>query len=129
MGGSASLDLPGGRAIREYDRLRFAAVRQDDGPTPRAAPLEITGPDGPYEVRTARPGDRMQPARLRGRSRKLSDLFIDARVPRRLRAAARIVVRASDGRIEWAEHIGAAHGTRTQVALTPPGGLATNKGR
>ena len=128
-GGSASLDLPGGRAVREYDRLRFAALRHDPDPASSAAALEISGPDGPYAVRAARAGDRMQPARLGGRSRKLSDLFIDARVPRRLRASARVVVRASDGRIEWAEHLGAAHGTRTQVALTPPVGLATNKSR
>ena len=128
-GGSASLDLPGGHVVREYDRLRFAAVRQGAEPAPPGAALEIAGPDGPYEVRNPRAGDRMQPARLRGRSRKLSDLFVDARVPRRLRASARVVVRASDGRIEWAEHLGAAHGSRTRVALTPSVGLATNKSR
>jgi tRNA(Ile)-lysidine synthetase-like protein len=71
----------------------------------------------------------MRPVRLRGRSRKLSDLFIDARVPRRLRAAARVVVRASDGAIEWAEHIGLAHGSTVRVTLTGPGTLATNKSR
>lgn len=120
-GGSATLDLPGGRVIREYDRLRFA------GAEPHPPDLQVCGP-GSYEVRTARPGDRMQPVRLRGRSRKLSDLFIDARVPRRLRTAARVVVRVSDGRIEWAEHIGPAHGSDVDVTLTHSTPVATNKG-
>ncbi|MEM7396066.1 MAG: tRNA lysidine(34) synthetase TilS, partial [Verrucomicrobiota bacterium] len=42
----------------------------------------------PYEVRRWRPGDRMRPVRLRGRSRKLSDLFADLRVPRDHRQSA-----------------------------------------
>jgi tRNA(Ile)-lysidine synthase len=120
-GGSATLDLPGARVVREYDRLRFGACE------PEPPLLRVSGP-GSYEVRTVRPGDRMQPARLRGRSRKLSDLFIDARVPRRLRAAARVVVRISDGRIEWAEHIGPAHGSDVDVTLTHSTPVATNKG-
>jgi tRNA(Ile)-lysidine synthase len=122
VGGSASLDLPGARVIREYGRLRFAV---EPGSPPE---VQVSG-RGSYEVRPVRAGDRMQPARLRGRSRKLSDLFIDARVPRRLRAAARVVVRTSDGRIEWAEHIGAAHGSEVDVTLTPSTPVATNKGR
>jgi tRNA(Ile)-lysidine synthase len=126
-GGSARLDLPGAHALREYGRVRFVAAGGD--PVAPAAGLEVSGPDPPYEVRTVRPGDRMRPARLLGRSRKLSDLFIDARVPRRLRAAARVVVRRSDGAIEWAEHIGPAHGTPISVTLTGPDTLATNKSR
>jgi hypothetical protein len=49
----------------------------------------------------------MRPARLRGRSRKLSDLYADAKVPRAARAGARVVL-AVDGTIVWAEHLGAA---------------------
>jgi tRNA(Ile)-lysidine synthase len=124
-GGSAGVDLPGLRAVREYDRLIFAAPGDAADPSP----LAVSGPDGPYEVRAVRPGDRMRPARLRGRSRKLSDLFVDARVPRRLRARARVVVRCSDGTIEWAEHLGPAHGSAVAVTLTGQGGLATNKSR
>jgi len=130
--GTAAIDLPGGRAVREYGRLYFAphpAPPAGDPVGPSSGALEISGPGGPFEVRTVRPGDRMQPARLRGRSRKLSDLFIDARVPRRLRASARVVVSQERGRIEWAEHIGAAHGSPVSVTLTGPGGLATNKSR
>ncbi|MBE7451864.1 MAG: hypothetical protein HS111_24140 [Kofleriaceae bacterium] len=61
----------------------------------------------------------MRPARLRGRSRKLSDLFIDGRVPRAARAAARVVV-AADGTIVWAEHLGAAHQVAITVTTTAP---------
>jgi hypothetical protein len=52
----------------------------------------------------------MAMSRLRGRSRKLSDLYIDAKVPRAARATARVIVRVSDGEIVWAEHLGAAFG-------------------
>ncbi|KAB2894289.1 MAG: tRNA lysidine(34) synthetase TilS [Kofleriaceae bacterium] len=63
----------------------------------------------------------MRPARLRGRSRKLSDLYIDLRVPRATRARARVVERA-DGTIVWAEHVGAAHGCIVRVLTDPAGG-------
>jgi len=57
----------------------------------------------------------MKPARLKGRSRKLSDLFIDAKVPRQLRRAARVLVRTNDKVIVWAEHIGIAFGESPNV--------------
>ena len=128
-GGSSRVDLPGLTAWREYDLLRLERPIAPADPDP-PAPLEVTGPDGPYQVRRWRPGDRMQPERLRGRSRKLSDLYIDARVPRRVRAAARVVTRASDGRIVWAEHLGSAFGSSIAVVtLTPRESVATNKNR
>jgi len=124
--GSRRLDLPGLVAWREYDHLRLEPAA---GAAPPPPPLRVSGPDAPYEVRPWRPGDRMRPVRLRGRSRKLSDLFTDARVPRRLRAGARVVVRARDGQIEWAEHIGPAFGSAAVVTLTPEEPVATNKNR
>lgn len=126
-GGSSRVDLPGLTAWREYDRLRFAPPTGTViGP---AADLAPAGPDAPYEVRTWRPGDRMRPARLRGRSRKLSDLFTDGRVPRSSRATARVVVCLRDGAIVWAEHIGPAFGVKVHVTLTHPEPMATNKSR
>jgi tRNA(Ile)-lysidine synthase len=128
-GGTLRVDLPRLTAWREYGVLRLEPPGGAATPEP-PSPLEVTGPDGPYQVRPWRPGDRMQPARLGGRSRKLSDLFIDARVPRRVRAAARVVTRASDGRIEWAEHLGSAFGSSIAVVtLTPRETVATNKNR
>jgi tRNA(Ile)-lysidine synthase len=115
--GTVSLDLPGLRVVREYDVLRIYA----QGSSPELGDLAsalVNGPDGPYQVRRWQPGDRMRPARLKGRSRKLSDLFIDSKVPRDLRARARVVTRIGDGEIVWAEHVGPAHGSAIQVTLT-----------
>lgn len=111
--GGRGIDVPGTRIERAYGDLLIA---RDEPPTPDA--LAVDGPDGPYEIRTWRAGDRMRPARLHGRSRKLSDLFADAKVPRRERASARVVVRASDGAIVWAEHVGSAQGAQIRVAPT-----------
>lgn len=101
--GEVCLDLPAGRLVRSYDRLELA-------PDPTAPP-DLTAPAG-CSVRTWHAGDRMRPARLHGRSRKLSDLYADAKVPRSARAAARVIVR-DDGTILWAEHIGIAHDSVT----------------
>jgi tRNA(Ile)-lysidine synthase len=133
--GTAELALPGVWVYREYDELRFTASdpsrdRARGGPAAFALEdqaLDVQGPDGPYLVRGWRPGDRMRPRRLRGRSRKLSDLFIDAKVPRAQRANARVVVRAGDGVIVWAEHVGPAYATSISVTLTQGVAVATNK--
>lgn len=132
--GTLSLDLPGLRAVREYDILRFEVPGDGDGTGDPSImddvmddiAVDVAGPDGPYRVRYWRAGDRMRPTRLGGRSRKLSDLFGDAKVARRLRARARIVVRERDGVIEWAEHIGPAHGSRVRVTLTSQSPVASN---
>jgi tRNA(Ile)-lysidine synthase len=110
--GTRGLDLPGGRVERVYGELRLLTAPTSVGPTPRRVIAE--GPDGPYHVRTWRPGDRMAPARLRGRHRKLSDLFTDARVPRADRPHA-VVIERADGTIAWAEHVGAAFGVEIHV--------------
>jgi tRNA(Ile)-lysidine synthase len=98
--GEVSLALPGGaRLVRTYDRI---AIASDLPITPLAPPA------GPYELRTWKHGDRMRPARLKGRSRKLSDLFVDAKIPRAQRRTARVLVRTTDLAIVWAEHLGLA---------------------
>ena len=97
--GEVGIDLPGARAIRSYDLLDLART---------VAQVPLDAPDGPYELRRWQPGDRMRPARLKGRSRKLSDLFIDAKVPRAVRSHARVLVRTTDDAIVWAEHLGLA---------------------
>lgn len=122
-GGSLRADLPGGALYREYDLLWFCASGDESHASAKneASPaVSVRGPDGPYEVRCWRPGDRMRPHRLRGRSRKLSDLFADARVPRSRRQGALVVVRTSDDIIVWAQHVGNAYGSPVEVTLTHP---------
>jgi tRNA(Ile)-lysidine synthase len=108
--GEVSLDLPGARIVRSYDAIALAGATE---------PIALAPPDGPYALRVWQAGDRMRPARLRGRSRKLSDLFGDAKVPRSLRATARVVVRLADGVIVWAEHLGIAHDAPENVVPKP----------
>lgn len=101
--GQMSVDVRGGAIVRTYG---VVSVAGRDQPTQAA----LAAPHAGYELRTWRAGDRMRPARLKGRSRKLSDLYIDAKVPRVARAQARVLVRSSDATIVWAEHLGAAFG-------------------
>jgi tRNA(Ile)-lysidine synthase len=109
--GEVSVDVPGGRVVRSYETLDLAV------PEPERA-ADLVAPMG-YELRMWQAGDRMKPARLKGRSRKLSDLFIDAKVPRAVRHRARVVIRPKDGVIVWAEHIGLAHGETDHVVPLP----------
>lgn len=84
--GTKEADLGGGlRAVREY-----GTVSLEHGPV-RFGPWTIES-DGPgLEVRTWRPGDR-----LRGRKKKVQDVFVDAKVPRRERATWPLVVRDAE---------------------------------
>jgi tRNA(Ile)-lysidine synthase len=141
--GSAALDLPGGRAIREYAVLRIetglAASGEPAAPVPLAAdrPARWGGwtftlashgtgtfsspapAVGTLVVRSRRPGDR-----LAGRLRiKVQDLFTDAKVPVRARATHPLVATAS-GAVWWVVGLrhadGAADPGRWIVATPPP---------
>jgi tRNA(Ile)-lysidine synthase len=83
--GTKTADLGGGiRAVREYDRVRLeGAVKW--GPWT----LESERPG--LEVRGRRPGDR-----LAGRSKKVQDLLVDAKVPRADRDAWPVVVHGDE---------------------------------
>jgi tRNA(Ile)-lysidine synthase len=79
--GTRSADLGAGvRAVREYDTLRL------EGPV-RFGPWRIESETAGLEVRTRRPGDR-----LAGRTKKVQDVFVDAKVPRAERDAWPLVV-------------------------------------
>jgi tRNA(Ile)-lysidine synthase len=83
--GTKSADLGGDvRAVREYEEIRLEG-RVAFGPWR----LESTRPG--LSVRTRRPGDR-----LAGRSKKVQDLFVDAKVPRLERDGWPLVVSGSD---------------------------------
>jgi tRNA(Ile)-lysidine synthetase-like protein len=71
-------------------------------------------------VRAPRPGDRIRPFGMDG-SKKLSDVFIDKKVPRRERE--RCVVVEADGEILWVPGVVAAeatrvHGVEASIQLT-----------
>ena len=81
--GSRTRDLGTGiRVVREYDRISL-----EQGPV-RWGPWTIEADVPGLEVRTRRDGDR-----LAGRTRKLQDVFVDAKVPRAERDAWPVVVR------------------------------------
>ena len=120
--GEKSLDLPGARITRSYSRVdvhRTDAPAIDETMAARPDTSSYVAPEGPYVIRTWQTGDRMCPVRLRGRSRKLSDLFIDLKIPRAKRALAHVLVRTTDEAIVWAEHVGIAYGFSTDLAPLP----------
>ncbi len=84
--GTKQVDLGKGVvAVREYDTLSL-----ERGPV-RVGPWTIESDLPGLEVRPWRPGDR-----LAGRGKKVQDLFVDAKVPRRLRAGWPLVVRGEE---------------------------------
>jgi len=90
--GSKRVDLGGGvQAVREYDRLWL-----ERGPVPldktvRWGPWRITAREPGLMVRAWRPGDR-----LAGRTKKIQDVFVDAKIPRSEREAWPLVVRGDE---------------------------------
>jgi len=87
--GSHRIDLGSGlQAVREYDRLWL-----ERGPVPlegrvRWGPWTIEADVSGLRVRGWRAGDRLE-----GRSKKVQDVFVDAKVPRSEREAWPLVVR------------------------------------
>jgi tRNA(Ile)-lysidine synthetase-like protein len=90
--GSTRLDLGGGRSIvREYDRIwleRSPVVLEGEV---RWGPWRIASDRKGLKVRGWRPGDR-----LAGRTKKIQDVFVDAKIPRSEREAWPLVVRGDE---------------------------------
>jgi tRNA(Ile)-lysidine synthase len=90
--GSGRVDLGGGlQAVREYDRVWL-----ERGPVPLAGvvrwgPWRITSSLPGLHVRGWRAGDR-----LANRTKKVQDVFVDAKVPRSEREAWPLVVRGDE---------------------------------
>lgn len=90
--GSRRLDLGGGRtAVQEYDRLWLERT-----PVPLEGPVRwgewtIEADRPGLKVRTWRAGDR-----LAGRSKKIQDVFVDAKIPRSERETWPLVVRGRE---------------------------------
>ena len=117
--GSRTLDLPGGQAVREYGTLRLGLAQPSDNETkeiplhrgqsvrwhgwrisldmpknglPFAASVDARAASA-LRVRSRRPGDRVS-----GMG-KLQDVFVDAKVPARIRDAWPVVTH--DERVLW----------------------------
>ena len=90
--GSKRVDLGGGmQAVREYDRLWLEHGPVDlEGEVRWGAWRIRSGLEG-LKVRGWRPGDR-----LAGRSKKIQDVFVDAKIPRSDREAWPLVVRGDE---------------------------------
>jgi tRNA(Ile)-lysidine synthetase-like protein len=90
--GSLRVDLGGGvQAVREHDRLWLErAPVALDGPVVWGG-WRITSELPGLRVRGWRPGDR-----LAGRTRKIQDVFVDAKIPRSDREGWPLVVRGDE---------------------------------
>jgi tRNA(Ile)-lysidine synthetase-like protein len=87
--GSRRLDLGGGlQAVREHERLWVERGPVELRGTVEWGPWRIESDLPGLKVRGWRPGDRLE-----GRTRKVQDLFVDAKVPRSDREGWPLVVR------------------------------------
>lgn len=94
---ATTLPIPGearfGEWVFESDELARSGLASDF-----SAELPVTEAADELIVRARRPGDRIRPRGLDG-SKSLQDLFVDAKVPRRLREAHPVVCEGE--RIVW----------------------------
>ncbi|HET7856096.1 MAG TPA: tRNA lysidine(34) synthetase TilS [Gaiellaceae bacterium] len=90
--GSARLDLGTGRTlVREYDQVWLEQTPVALDGEVRWGPWCISAEERGLKVRGWRPGDR-----LAGRSKKIQDVFVDAKIPRSEREAWPLVVRGDE---------------------------------
>ena len=90
--GSKRVDLGGGvQAVREYDRLWLESSPRALDREVRWGPWRIVSDLPGLKVRTWRAGDR-----LAGRSKKIQDVFVDAKIPRSERELWPLVVRGDE---------------------------------
>jgi tRNA(Ile)-lysidine synthase len=90
--GSKRVDLGGGvQAVREHDRLWLEASPVALDGTVRWGRWRIEADVPGLKVRGWRPGDR-----LAGRSKKIQDVFVDAKIPRSDRDGWPLVVRGNE---------------------------------
>jgi tRNA(Ile)-lysidine synthetase-like protein len=109
-----ALDVPGQVVVPEAG-VTLAATLVPSGAavsagTDGVATVQAGAVTWPFTVRNRRPGDRMRPLGAPG-SRKLQDVFVDRKVPRRDRDRVPLVVDAA-GRIIWVAGLAIAHECR-----------------
>ena len=117
--GEGALDVPGGSAVVRFERRRPAHPRRSEVAIPAPGRyqwgprvLEVAGSSGegvevdvteapfPWTLRGRRPGDRFRPGG--GRTKKVADLLIDARIPKEVRDELALLADAK-GRLFWVE--------------------------
>ncbi|HEY6358903.1 MAG TPA: tRNA lysidine(34) synthetase TilS, partial [Vicinamibacterales bacterium] len=108
-----AVDLPeaGVRVVAEVDRGASGGLPSGRGP---AAAVQAEACQGGLRVRSRRPGDRLRPLGAPGR-RKVQDVLVDRKVPRRERDRVPIVV-DDRGRIVWV----AGHALADEFRVTRP---------
>ena len=80
----------------------FVRAPQAIGQLPSIACLSRTALAGrTLELRTWRPGDRIAPTGMNGRSRKIQDVFVTAKTPPEIRRALPLLADAQTGEILW----------------------------
>jgi len=90
--GSTRLDLGGGQSVvREYDRVWLERTPVALEGEVRWGPWRLAATERGLKVRGWRPGDR-----LAGRTKKIQDVFVDAKIPRSEREAWPLVVRGDE---------------------------------
>ena len=90
--GSKRVDLGGGvQAVREYERLWLERSPIPLDATVHWGPWRITAREPGLMVRAWRPGDR-----LAGRTKKIQDVFVDAKIPRSEREQWPLVVKGAE---------------------------------
>lgn len=92
---SPEVAVPGPGSYRWRSRELSVALGADAG-----VAVDLSRAPFPWILRSHRPGDRFRPAG--GRSKKVSDLWIDAKVPREQRAALAVLADAQ-GQVFWVE--------------------------
>jgi tRNA(Ile)-lysidine synthase len=115
---SESVRVVGPGIYRQPGRSQGCALKLEEGRHPAVPPTGAAVFDAariarPLEVRAWRPGDRLRPRGGRG-SRKISDLLVDAKIPRDLRAELPVLV-AADGTILFVAGLRPSEVARPQV--------------
>ena len=115
---SLSLEIPGEYNLANDWQLLVRATNCDDelrslalkNPDPYQAWIDADRVPQPMVLRARQPGDVIQILGLSGQHTKLSDLFINRKIPRRLRAGWPLIV--SEETIIWVPGVQLAHPAR-----------------
>ena len=118
-GSPESVVVAGPGIYRQPGRSEGRALEVEEGKHPAVPPTDAAIFDAtriaqPLQVRAWRPGDRMRPRGGRG-SRKLSDLLVDAKIPRDQRPELPVLV-AADGTILFVAGLRPSEAGRPQIS-------------